>query len=383
MQWKLSHLSLKNRSKDRSHTMAKNNSIYRNLIMKKDYSAVVTAKTQKRSTASMTESTKTKSIDIKLDPIEVTYQFTDEFRFWRHPWTLQFLCKQYLCDFLSAYQQSNSQKVKCYAHVTKDTAKVYAEALVGIQHRQSNIQLPCQDATKATIKPRPILILCDGAGSAAVSDLGANALITQLTRLCQSLDPLLASYLDVPQHQDFSTLVRIIIRHAMGALQDCADLHRRSIRDFRSTLNLVIVGTEHTLWLKVGDGEIVQERIFQMATEHVQAEYQCLGTHNKGEFANQTQFIDDQLQFSDIHWGILNSKVTTGLALMSDGSAEKLISSQRDQVAGQITQWLQQLRTDQFKVVELYKRFYSEDFLTRSTGDDRSIALYSKSYIFN
>ena len=73
--------------------------------MKKDYSAVVTAKTQKRSTASMTESTKTKSIDIKLDPIEVTYQFTDEFRFWRHPWTLQFLCKQRYEFFHKQYHQ--------------------------------------------------------------------------------------------------------------------------------------------------------------------------------------------------------------------------------------------------------------------------------------
>ena len=314
---------------------------------------------------------------------KVPYRFTDASLFGYSPWTLKFICKQYLFKLLSLPLESQAEQLKYYAHVTQEPAKVYAEALVGIQHRQPNIQLPCQDAAQATIKPRPILIVCDGAGSAAVSDLGANALTTQLTRLCQSLEPLLATYLDVAQPHDFSTLVRIVIRHAMGILQDCAALHRRSIRDFRSTLNLVIVGSVHSLWLKVGDGEIVQEHLFQLDTEQVHVDYQCLGLHNKGEFANQTQFIDDQLQFSDVHWGVLDSQITTGLVLMSDGAAEKLVSVNRDQVAGQITQWLQQLRGDQFKVAELYKRFYSKEFLTRSTGDDRSIVLYAKNYRFD
>ena len=351
-------------------------------MMKKDDSAFVAATIQKRPTTVINKNVQKQTNPMEVDSIKSIYQFIDQLQFEHCPWSVAFLYQQLRTEWLSVPLPSNDKRFKTYAQVNSQSAKVFAEAVVGIQHRQSHIQLPCQDATKASLKPRPILILCDGAGSAAVSDLGANALVTQLTRLCQSLELLLASYLDVTHEQDYSVLVRIIIRHAMGVLQDCADLHKRSIRDFRSTLNLVIVGTIHTLWLKVGDGEIVQECIVQICAQQIQAEYQCLGDHNKGEFANQTQFIDDQLQFSDVHWGTLNSKITTGLALMSDGCAEKLISSQRDQVAGQITQWLQQLRSDQFKVAHLYTRFYSEAFLTRSTGDDRSIALYSKGYFF-
>lgn len=269
-----------------------------------------------------------------------------------------------------------------YATIKPETAHVFAEAVVGLQHRQPKIQLPCQDAVQATLKPRAILILCDGAGSASVSDIGANALVLQLVRFSQTLEPLLKTTLDVAATPDTKLLVRLYIRHAIGILQDCAHTHRRSIKDFRSTLNLVIVGTQHSLWIKIGDGEIIQENIYQSYDQaSIQTQYQCLGGHHKGEFANQTQFIDDQLTLDDVQYGLLDSQTTTGLALMSDGAAEKLVSTvQKNQVASQVSQWLQQLRSDQFKVKEFYRRIYSDDFLNRSTGDDRAIALYSCQY---
>lgn len=75
--------------------------------------------------------------------------------------------------------------------------------------------------------------------------------------------------------------------------------------------------------------------------------------------------------------GVDSSKNITGIVLMSDGLSEKLVSTQQDQVAGQITTWLQHLRHKKFKVNEFYQRLYSDDFLNKSVGDDRSIALYS------
>ncbi len=259
---------------------------------------------------------------------------------------------------------------------------VLAEACVGLQHRnQKPYPLPCQDAVKAVIHPRPILIACDGAGSSAVSEIGSAALTVQLTRLCQSIEPILPLFLDVVElQQDMVILVRMIIRHAMGVLQDLSQIHRRDIKDFRSTLNFAMIGQESILWIKVGDGEIVQEKVYTDAPqpEQLHSELYCIGEQVKGEFANQTQFIDQQLQFTDVQWGVLKRKETTGLALMSDGASEKLVALQRDRVSGQVSEWLDQLRHDQLKASDICKRFYSEEFNARSTGDDRSIVLWTQ-----
>lgn len=301
------------------------------------------------------------------------------------PWSLAFFYKFIqLTDApsLKLEVEDNTPKevIKHYLKVNEQRGEIFAESTVGIQHRQAKERLPCQDAATATIQPRPILIVCDGAGSAAVSDLGSQALCTQLTRFCQSLEPILAQYLDVTTDLDITLLKRIIVRHAMGVLQDLATYHRRSIRDFRSTLNIVIVGSIHIFWLRVGDGEIVQERLYLNKQDNISAEYCCLGEQSKGEFSNQTIFIDDQLNLKDVECGVLATVETTGLILMSDGCSEKLISTQRNRVAGQVTQWLQHLRQQKLKMSDIYKRFYSEDFLKQSTGDDRSIALYSRQY---
>ena len=259
---------------------------------------------------------------------------------------------------------------------------VLAEASVGLQHRNMKpFPLPCQDAVSVTLKPRPILVLCDGAGSASVSEVGSTALTVQISRLCQSMEPMLADYLDTPkQQQELEVLVRVIIRHAMGVLQDLSHTYRREICDFRSTLNFALVGTEQILWVRVGDGEIVQERIsyFSDDTQQLSSECICLGEQAKGEYANQTQFIDQQLKLADVQWGVLSSKETTGLALMSDGATEKLVANARDKIAVQITDWLEKMRQDKLKASDLCKRFYSEDFTHQSTGDDRSVALWAR-----
>ena len=274
------------------------------------------------------------------------------------------------------------QPIKNYAEI-KGAHFVQSVAVVGLQHLNQMPPLPCQDAAKAVTRPRSILLACDGAGSAAMSEVGSQALVTGITRLCQSIEPLIASLLDQPTaKQELESLVRVIVRHAMGLLQDLSEQQRRSIRDFRSTLNFALVGKEQTLWIKVGDGEIIQEQLLVTETAAGQQEYHselsCLGDHNKGEFANQTQFIDDQLKFEQVYWGVIPSVHLSGLALMSDGAAEKLVAQDRSKVAGQISTWLAQLRTDKLKASELCKRFYAEDFCKQSTGDDRSIAMWAR-----
>lgn len=256
---------------------------------------------------------------------------------------------------------------------------VLAQACTGFAHMNHRpYALPCQDTVQANIKPRPILIACDGAGSSAVSEIGSSTLAVNITRFCQSIEPLLKISLDGQEvGYDLRLLTRMIIRHALGCLEDLSIQHRRDMKDFRSTLNLAIVGEQRILWVKVGDGEIVQQRITQVKNQIFEHQALCLGEHAKGEFANQTQFIDTSLTFDDVSWGCLDRTTTTGLALMSDGGSERLVAHHREKVSGTLHHWWALLRQQKLKASDIAKCFYSEEFNARTTGDDRSIALWS------
>ena len=264
-----------------------------------------------------------------------------------------------------------------------------AEAVVGLAHRDAKVALPCQDAALAQAGARPLVIACDGAGSAAVSELGSQALTVGLGRLVHTLELQFAQLLDQSEmldHDDFARqMVRTLLRHAKGILQDLATPHRREVRDFRSTVLLAVIGKKRWLWLKVGDGAVVMERIEQRQCSTASGEPMTslhpvlcsLGEVGKGEFANQTTFVDDALSMNDVQWDLLQSDGLTGVAVMSDGAAEKLVSNDGLTVAGLTSQWFDLLRQQALRRRDLTQAFYSERFVKGSTGDDRCVALLS------
>lgn len=270
--------------------------------------------------------------------------------------------------------------------VPNSQASVLAEAVVGLSHRDKS--LPCQDAVACQHLPRICLLVCDGAGSAAVSEFGSNALVQGLSVLSHSIESLWVDLLDKTAQDELllERMVRIILRHAKQTLEQLVVQHRRDIRDFRSTLLMLVMGKQHLFWLKVGDGALVFEQIehrYTVPTNQTDGFYPVLtvlGELGKGEFANQTTFIDNQLKLSDVQYGLQASAFITGLAAMSDGAAEKLVSFNQQQVSGRVSQWLDALRQQQLTRRALTQAFYGEDFNKNSTGDDRSIALAASNY---
>jgi hypothetical protein len=259
--------------------------------------------------------------------------------------------------------------------------RVVEEAVVGLAHRAQN--LPCQDAAQAVHRPRPVVVVADGAGSSAVSELGAQAVVTGTIRLLDSLDKPLAELLDsdVPPAPELArSWGLLLVKHAMGLLKDLAAQHRREVRDFRCTFLLMVAGSQRLLWLKVGDGGLVIERMRLQPTESAddaaswQPELSSLGEAGKGEFANQTVFLD-AVTPDDVQLGCLPAGDITGMAVMSDGAAERLVSSDGSRVAPRIASLLQQLREDRLRRQALTQMFYEDDFCKGSSGDDRSIAL--------
>ena len=264
---------------------------------------------------------------------------------------------------------------------------VMAEAVVGLTHRDKN--LPCQDAVACQTVPRTCLVVCDGAGSSVLSELGANALCQGLTLLCHSLEALWHDLLDNEATNDslLNTLTRIVLRHAKGIMQNLATTHKREVRDFRSTLLMLVVGKAHLFWLKVGDGALVIEQVEHrysvpaLPTDGRVTMLSTLGELGKGEFANQTTFVDELLKFSDVQFGLQSSEFLTACAAMSDGAAEKLVSLNQRQVAGRVSQWFDALRQQRLARKTLTQAFYSEEFNKHSTGDDRSIALAACGFV--
>ncbi len=251
------------------------------------------------------------------------------------------------------------------------------EAVTGLAHRDANPPLPCQDSAVALNSSRPIVIVADGAGSSAVSELGSQAVTTGLARLLNTLERQVVQLLDQPQNsssEEVRSFALLLVKHAKGILDDLAVQHRRPQKDFRCTLLLAIQGKAQLLWLKIGDGALVIETLQQDAGKLLPT-LTTLGRVGKGEFANATTFIDDHLQPTDVQTGSCSSAHITGFAAMSDGAADRLVANDGSHVSPQISDWLNKLRHGKLKRRELTRLFSSEHFTHGTTGDDASVAL--------
>lgn len=262
---------------------------------------------------------------------------------------------------------------------------VQDEAVVGLAHRGKS--LPCQDAAQAVTRPRTALVLADGAGSSAVSEIGSQAVVTGTVRLIDTLDKPLGELLDAeqePQPSAARAMGLLLVKHAMGLLKDLSAVHRREVRDFRCTFLVVVIGSKRHLWVKVGDGAIVIERMRLDGPLNSReplwvSECATLGEVGKGEFANVTQFLD-AVTPQEVQFGTLDATDVCGALVMSDGASEKLVSNDGISVAGRVSALLDKLRTERLRRTELTKMFYEEGFCAGTTGDDRSLAMAACGY---
>jgi transposase-like protein len=247
-----------------------------------------------------------------------------------------------------------------------------AEAVVGLAHRRVEPPLPCQDAFCISTKPRITLLVADGAGSAAVSEIGANAVVHSCQRLLHTLDDQTSELLDSEKEPEIMITKRFalrLVKHAMGTLEDTAKQYRREIRDFRCTLLVLLAGKERLLWIKVGDGALVIED---------KGELRTLGEVGKGEFANQTTFIDDKLMPDSVQFGITSSIYVSGLAAMSDGAAERLVVNDGSKVASRMSEFFNQLRKNSLNRTQITDFFHDKEAWRGTSGDDKCLALASR-----
>ena len=259
------------------------------------------------------------------------------------------------------------------------------EAVAGTSHRNKIPALPCQDAAVSSIHPKPFVIVSDGAGSSLMSDVGAQAVVVALSRLLVTLENEVVDLLDQDQQTEEQgrRFALMLVKHARGVLFDLAQTQRRAVKDFRCTLLFAIVGRTNLLWLKVGDGAIVQERIRSLSGGAKESELRTLGEVGKGDFANETTFIDEGLRSEDVKSGLLPGGDICGLAAMSDGAALALVSHDGTKVASRLEAWLNELRSGKLKRSILAESFYDSEFSRKAMGDDCSIALVASAVMAN
>lgn len=255
-------------------------------------------------------------------------------------------------------------------------------AITGLAHWQK--QLPCQDAVRWSQQPRPVLVLADGAGSAAVSELGAQALTQGMLRFITSLEDEVSAWLDQEHspealHTLQASWRQRLLRHAQGLLHDLADNQRRSVRDVRATLQMAVLGQKHCFWWQVGDGAIVvQEPTVapDAPPDAPTSSLRVLGSsqQTKGEFANQTCFVDAAC-LDDVQCGHLATHHTLGWVLMSDGGAEKLVAHDASRVAARLGQWLERTAQRKLSPQDLAVAYHDASMWQRTTLDDRAIVL--------
>lgn len=263
------------------------------------------------------------------------------------------------------------------APVSKPFVWVAAEAaVVGAAHLRLSPPKPCQDAALADETCRPVIVVADGAGSAAVSHLGASCVVTAVRRLVRTLDADFALALDTgePSFELGEDLAGKIIAHAAGTLDDLAMTHQRATEDFRCTLLAWVLGTERSMWVKVGDGALVAD---------CEGELRYVGPVGKGEYVNQTCFVGPGLAREQWSWGGISTATIGGVVAMSDGAADRLVSSNGDRVAQAVGKLIHALGTGRADRRHVFDLLADRSMWKGSGGDDKSIALLVRKEAFN
>jgi hypothetical protein len=195
-----------------------------------------------------------------------------------------------------------------------DTWKIGGVSIAGFSHLEEDI--PCQDAHAFRIRDdgQMIAAVADGAGSARLSHIGAQAFVdTVVSRIHHQLslekfDPQrIASWIVTSVNETRDQL----IRHG-DELQGDRRLRSPKLSDFAATLIVVVANLDGGAFFHVGDGA---GTAFTLVNN---AEVTVSKPHN-GEYANETYFLTMDDWESYLRITPIIEKNADTILLMSDG----------------------------------------------------------------
>lgn len=253
-----------------------------------------------------------------------------------------------------------------------------AAAVVGDKHLRASPPVPCQDAALVCFEEgrRPCAFVADGAGSAELSHFGAGWGVLSLPRLCLEVEADNVRLLDgdeAPAVAEVEAHVRKFVADASETIALLAARSGQPFRKFHCTLLGTVAGRRRILWFHVGDGYVVMETNGR--------ELRVVGAEEKTGFANVTTFVKEDAAAIQFRYGVVSAEEATGMALMTDGAAEKLVRAGDGKVAGAVNKFLAGVRGGEFLSGELHN-FLSDANIWKPgrgyTGDDKGVALLAR-----
>lgn len=192
--------------------------------------------------------------------------------------------------------------------------RTVAASVVGVSHQRSGH--PLQDAYAVEISDGGVAVVAvaDGAGSAARAERGsALAVRAAVAAAIHQLFPMAAEPGKGDAELDWRALFHAVFKQARGALEAEAVSQEAPLRDYATTLLVLVIAESHAACGLVGDcAAVVQFEDGQLLS---------LCAPQKGEYANMTNFLtqDHALARLDVH--AVQQRVQCA-AILSDGLLE-------------------------------------------------------------
>ncbi len=155
--------------------------------------------------------------------------------------------------------------------------RVFAASARGSAHAAHG--LPCQDASAHAVHGELLLgVVCDGAGSAVASDVGATRIARGMVRALADRAHELPTRDD---HAGFTAWIGDLLAAERAALEAHATATGRALADFAATVVGVVAWPDGGWFFHLGDGAGVARH----------ADGRTLSSPENGEYANETFFL--------------------------------------------------------------------------------------------
>ena len=186
--------------------------------------------------------------------------------------------------------------------------RVYAAASIGSSHIEAGT--PCQDAfAHAVANDTLIGVVCDGAGSQALSHVGAQAVSSGVVARLQQLE-IGGTPLSTMPDVEFARAVGDAVEQVREGLQKEASNEGVEISAFSCTLVGAVATAKGGRFFHIGDGLAVAEGGDDPAV---------VSLPENGEYANETYFVSGEAWREHLRFTAFEGAMSR-LALMSDGA---------------------------------------------------------------
>jgi hypothetical protein len=189
---------------------------------------------------------------------------------------------------------------------------IVAHSAIGLAHIKKN--LPCQDAHYLIqiSSKTGIAVVCDGAGSAEESDIGAK-FVAEQTALILKREIESITWQFPSNKEEWQKVSNEVFLEVWKLLVKFAQDNNKDIKSLACTVIAVIYSPENIFISHIGDG--------RAAYRNKQGDWKAIMTPFKGEEANQTIFITSDLWRNNVDY--IGCKVihddVFAFTIMSDG----------------------------------------------------------------